>query len=62
MTFDTTPYVQRRARLLAKMQSGIAIIPTAPEVPRNGDTHYEYRHDSNFYYLTGFAEPRRCWY
>lgn len=57
MTFDATPYVQRRARLLAKMQSGIAVIPTSPEVPRNGDTHYEYRHDSNFYYLSGFAEP-----
>jgi Xaa-Pro aminopeptidase len=57
MNFDHTPYSQRRARLLDRMQRGIAIIPTAPEVPRNGDTHYEYRHDSNFYYLTGFAEP-----
>ncbi|HEX5364181.1 MAG TPA: Xaa-Pro aminopeptidase [Gallionella sp.] len=57
MSLDPTPYVQRRARLLEKMQHGIAVIPTAPEVPRNGDTHYEYRHDSNFYYLTGFAEP-----
>jgi Xaa-Pro aminopeptidase len=57
MTFDPTPYAQRRARLLAGMQRGIAVIPTAPEVARNGDTHYDYRHDSNFYYLTGFAEP-----
>jgi Xaa-Pro aminopeptidase len=39
------------------MQQGIAIIPTAPEVARNADTHYSYRHDSNFYYLTGFTEP-----
>ena len=52
-----TPYKQRRARLLEKMQHGIAIIPTAPEVARNGDSHYSYRHDSNFYYLTGFSEP-----
>jgi Xaa-Pro aminopeptidase len=51
------PYSKRRARLLEKMQRGIAIIPTAPEVLRNADTHYDYRHDSNFYYLSGFAEP-----
>ena len=36
---------------------GIAIIPTAPERPRNRDTDFLYRHDSYFYYLTGFAEP-----
>ena len=57
MTIDATIYVQRRARLLEKMQCGIAIVPTAPEVARNGDTHYGYRYDSNFYYLSGFAEP-----
>jgi Xaa-Pro aminopeptidase len=54
---NMTPYVERRARLLEKMQHGIAIIPTAPEVLRNADTHYGYRHDSNFYYLSGFTEP-----
>ena len=43
--------------LLKQMQRGIAIIPTAPEVARNADTHYGYRHDSYFYYLTGFTEP-----
>ncbi|OFZ67628.1 MAG: Xaa-Pro aminopeptidase [Betaproteobacteria bacterium RBG_16_56_24] len=53
----TTPYAQRRARLLEKMQRGIAIVPTAPEVARSGDSHYSYRHDSNFYYLSGFTEP-----
>ena len=36
---------------------GIAIIPTAPERARNRDTDYLYRHDSYFYYLTGFTEP-----
>jgi len=57
MSIDPTPYIQRRARLLEKMRCGIAVIPTAEEVARNGDTHYAYRHDSSFYYLTGFAEP-----
>lgn len=36
---------------------GIAAIPTAPEALRNADTHYPYRPDSNFYYLSGFPEP-----
>ena len=57
MTIAPTIYAQRRARLLTQMQRGIAIIPTAPEVARNADTHYGYRHDSNFYYLSGFIEP-----
>jgi Xaa-Pro aminopeptidase len=54
---NTSPYAERRKHLLKKMQHGIAIIPTAPEVLRNGDAHYAYRHDSYFYYLTGFTEP-----
>ncbi len=39
------------------MGNGIAIIPTASEVIRNRDSHYPYRFDSYFYYLTGFKEP-----
>ncbi len=54
---DNAIYVQRRKHLQQKMQYGIAVIPTAPEVARNADTHYDYRYDSHFYYLTGFAEP-----
>lgn len=48
---------QRRQALLTSMGEGIAIIPTAPEVIRNRDSHYPYRFDSYFYYLTGFTEP-----
>ncbi|MSQ88485.1 MAG: M24 family metallopeptidase [Betaproteobacteria bacterium] len=47
----------RRSRLAQAMQGGIAVIPTAPERIRNRDTHYPYRFDSHFYYLTGFPEP-----
>ncbi|RBA23254.1 aminopeptidase P N-terminal domain-containing protein [Herminiimonas fonticola] len=53
-------YAARRASLIAQMQAkggGIAIIPTAPEVMRNRDADYPYRHDSYFYYLSGFTEP-----
>ncbi|WP_395404866.1 Xaa-Pro aminopeptidase [Pseudoduganella sp. UC29_106] len=53
-----SPYAERRARLLAQMEPGsVAVIATAPEVLRNGDSDYPYRHDSSFYYLTGFTEP-----
>lgn len=50
-------YHQRRRSLLEKMGQGIAVIPTAPEVARNADAHYDYRYDSHFHYLSGFAEP-----
>ena len=51
----------RRAALLAHMTAhtggGVALVPTAPEVPRNRDSLFPYRHDSYFYYLSGFPEP-----
>ncbi|MEC4720210.1 Xaa-Pro aminopeptidase [Noviherbaspirillum sp. CPCC 100848] len=53
-------YAARRAALLAQMRAkggGVAVIPTAPEVMRNRDADYPYRHDSYFYYLSGFTEP-----
>jgi Xaa-Pro aminopeptidase len=53
-------YRQRRERVLAALRAaggGVAIVPTAPEVLRNRDADYPYRHDSYFYYLTGFTEP-----
>ena len=53
-------YRKRRERVLAALRAaggGVAIVPTAPEVLRNRDADYPYRHDSYFYYLTGFTEP-----
>ncbi|MGA8515819.1 MAG: aminopeptidase P N-terminal domain-containing protein, partial [Burkholderiaceae bacterium] len=51
-------YAARRARVAAQLGTdSIAIIPTAPERPRNRDSDFLYRHDSYFYYLTGFTEP-----
>ncbi|SEA87810.1 Xaa-Pro aminopeptidase [Acidovorax soli] len=41
-------------------EGGIAIIPTAPERQRNRDSDFLFRHDSYFYYLTGFTEPGAC--
>lgn len=57
-TVPTSVYAQRRARMAAQLgANGIAIVPTAPERPRNRDSDFLYRHDSYFYYLTGFTEP-----
>ena len=53
-------YHQRRLLLIERMQrggGGVALIPTSPEQTRNRDTHFPYRADSYFQYLTGFAEP-----
>ena len=38
------------------MGGGIAILPTGPEIGRNRDNHYAFRHDSDFFYLSGFTE------
>jgi Xaa-Pro aminopeptidase len=57
----TTPYAARRARVAQALgPRGIALVPTAPERPRNRDSDYLYRHDSYFHYLTGFTEPNAC--
>ena len=59
MTTPASVYAQRRARLAAQLgKDGIAIIPTAPEQRRNRDGDYLYRHDSYFFYLSGFTEPK----
>jgi len=57
LSINIKEFSARRNQLLTKMGEGIAIIPTAPEVIRNRDSHYPYRFDSYFYYLTGFKEP-----
>ncbi|MEW5824586.1 MAG: Xaa-Pro aminopeptidase [Pseudomonadota bacterium] len=61
MTGIATPLkilVRRRKRLLAQLGEGaVAVLPAAHEVPRNRDTHYPFRQDSDFLYLTGFNEP-----
>ena len=51
---------QRRLALIDRMTrggGGVALVPTSPEQARNRDTHYPYRADSYFQYLTGFTEP-----
>ncbi|AOB28145.1 MULTISPECIES: aminopeptidase P N-terminal domain-containing protein [Bordetella] len=57
---DIAPFAARRQRLMDHMRAaggGIAILPTAPQALRNRDAEYPYRHDSDFFYLSGFTEP-----
>ncbi|HEY0295713.1 MAG TPA: aminopeptidase P N-terminal domain-containing protein [Bordetella sp.] len=57
---DIAPFRERRRLLLAHLRAqggGIAVLPTAPQAVRNRDGEYPYRHDSDFYYLSGFVEP-----
>jgi Xaa-Pro aminopeptidase len=50
---------EKRRRQLMKMvgPGGIVILPSAPVRARSRDVEYRYRQDSDFYYMTGFAEP-----
>lgn len=58
MTHPTSIYAIRRQQFAQHMGShALAIVPTAPEQARNRDCDFPYRHDSYFYYLTGFTEP-----
>ncbi|MFJ1268541.1 Xaa-Pro aminopeptidase [Legionella lytica] len=51
-------YQARRNKLAQQLPEGsVAIVIAAHEQLRNGDAHYRFRQDSNFYYLTGFNEP-----
>ncbi len=51
-------FARRRDQLMRMVgDGGIAILPSAPVRLRSRDVEYRYRQDSDFYYLTGFAEP-----
>jgi Xaa-Pro aminopeptidase len=53
-----TGFAARRKRLMDAIAPGAtAILPSAPIAIRSGDVEFIYRQDSDFYYLTGFAEP-----
>ena len=56
--FTRQQFSQRRNALMQWMGSdSIAVLPAAPQYIRNRDADYRYRQDSDFYYLSGFAEP-----
>ena len=55
---DRKEFVRRRKQLMRIIgEDAICIVPAAPERLRNNDSHYPYRQDSDFHYLSGFPEP-----
>jgi Xaa-Pro aminopeptidase len=55
---DTAIFQQRRQQLMqAMVDNSVALIASGKEVIRNRDTHYPFRPQSDFYFLTGFNEP-----
>lgn len=54
---------QRRRAFVQAMKraagggDAVCVLPSWPVQMRNGDVEQEYRQDSDFFYLTGFAEP-----
>ena len=55
---DQKEFARRRKQLMHMMGPGaIAILPTNPQQSRNRDVDFPFRPDSDFYYLSGFAEP-----
>jgi Xaa-Pro aminopeptidase len=54
----STEFARRRKQLMGMVgEGGIVILPAAPVRMRSRDVEYRFRQDSDFYYLTGFAEP-----
>ncbi len=47
----------RRQRLAQLIKGSALLVPAWPELIRNADSHFNYRADSNLFYLTGFDEP-----
>lgn len=55
---EPTEFARRRRQLMRMAgPDAILILPAAPERVRSNDTHFPYRQDSDFWYLTGFEEP-----
>jgi Xaa-Pro aminopeptidase len=50
-------YQQRRQTLMEKIGSGTAIFRSAPMAVMHNDVEYNFRQESDFFYLTGFDEP-----
>ncbi len=58
LQLDMKVFEDRRAAFVKEMKpNSVAIFPCKPVYLRNLDVDYEYRQESNFYYLSGFEEP-----
>lgn len=59
MTSTIREFKARRKELMAQMEpNSIALLASAAPRIRNNDAAYQYRQNSDFYYLTGFTEEQ----
>lgn len=56
-TEDVKHFVERRKKVLERLNGSALIVASHPDLIRNHDVNFPYRQDSNLYYLTGFEEP-----
>lgn len=57
MSSDPTRYAARRRKFAQLIgRDAVAIVVNPPSVERTEDSHYTYRANNDFYYLTGFCE------
>ena len=55
---NSKEFTKRREQLMHMVgDGGVVILPAAPIRTRTRDIEYNYRQDSDFYYMTGFPEP-----
>jgi len=54
---DRALLAARRTRVMEAMGDGVLLLPASTEQVRSADTHYPFRQDSDFAWLTGFPEP-----
>ncbi|MFT7463340.1 MAG: Xaa-Pro aminopeptidase [Pseudohongiellaceae bacterium] len=54
---NPTMAAAHRERFMASLEGGVAVFCTGPEQVRSRDTHFKFRPDSDFWYLTAFPEP-----
>lgn len=55
---EKSVFASRRQKLLAQLSNKDAVILFgSSEVLRNGDVHFPFRQNSNFFYYTGYSEP-----
>lgn len=57
MTTSADLHQNRRREFVDAIGDAVAVIPAGFEQTRNDDVDHEFRQDSAFYFLTGFAEP-----
>lgn len=55
---NSAMHLRRRKELINQIgENDIVIVPTSTVKSRSNDVDYQFRADSDFFYLTGFAEP-----